>query len=301
MTPPAIQVAATVEGRSLESTQGLTAEALFVSPEYFKVTQVGLVRGRFFEESDEGDKMRVAIIDESTARRFWPGQDPIGRRFKPGGPRETWLTVVGIIHDIKHDGLDRDGIPHIYASIYQFQLQEMSMALRTSLPAATLGRAIQREIQGIDPGQPISNVRTMETVISDSLSPRRFAAELVGLFAVLALVLSTVGLYGLLDYMVGQRSREIAIRLALGGQAADVRKLIFRHGVLLAGAGILAGLVGAAAGARLLTTFLYGVRPFDPAIFVIVPVLLLLVSCLATYVPARRATKVDPMTALREG
>jgi predicted permease len=299
-THPAIQVAPTVEGRSLESTQGLTAEALFVSPDYFRVLQVGLVRGRFFEENDDTGKMYVVIVDESTARRFWPGQDPIGRRLNPGSTK-TWMTVVGIIHDIKHDGLDQDGIPHIYAPIYQFQLQEMSVALRTSLPAATLGPAIQREIQGIDPGQPIYNVRAMEAVIADSLSPRRFAAELVGLFAVLALVLSSVGLYGLLDYMVGQRSREIAIRLALGGQPFDVRKLIFRHGVLLAGAGILAGLVGAALAVRPVTALLYGVRPLDPAIFVGVPVLLLVVSCLATYVPARRATRVDPMAALREG
>lgn len=297
---PAIQVAPKVEGRSLESTQGLTAEALFVSPDYFRVMQVALVRGRFFEENDEDGKMIVIIIDESTARRFWPGQDPIGRRLNPGSS-ETWMTVVGIIHDIKHDGLDHDGIPHIYASIYQYQLQEMSVAVRTSLPAATLGPAIQREIQGIDPGQPIYNVRSMEAVIADSLASRRFAAELVGLFAALALVLSSVGLYGLLDYMVGQRSREIAIRLALGAQPADVRKLIFRQGVLLAGTGILGGLVAAAAAARGLTSLLYGVAPLDPAIFVIVPVLLLLVACLATYVPARRATKVDPMAALREG
>jgi predicted permease len=297
---PAISVAPIVEGRSLESTQGLTAEASFVSPDYFKVMQAALIQGRFFEETDEAGKINVVIVDESTARRFWPSQDPIGRRLSPSST-ETWMTVVGIIRDIKHNGLDRDGIPHIYAPIYQYQLQEMNLALRTSLPAATLGPAIQREIQGIDAGQPIYNVRTMEAVIADSLSSRRFAADLVGLFAAVALVLSLVGLYGLLDYMVGQRSTEIAIRLALGAQPADVRKMVFRHGLLLAGAGIIAGLVGAAVTARLLTTLLYGVRPFDSAIFIGVPVLLLVVACLATYVPARRATKVDPMTALRVG
>src|SRR5258708_35599800 len=177
----------------------------------------------------------------------------------------------------------------------------MSVVLRTSMPAAPLESAIQREIQAVDRAQRIYDVGAMDAVIADSLSGRRFAAELVGVFALLALLLSSVGIYGLLDYMVGQRSREIAIRLALGGRPADVRKLVFRRGVLLAGTGILAGLIVAAVAARLIATLLYGVRPFDPEVFLLVPLLLLAMACLASYVLARRATKVDPMTALREG
>ena len=282
-----------------EPAPGLNAEGLFVSPEYFRVMQATLLRGRFFDEKDDLGKPEVIIIDETTANRYWPGAEAVGRRLRPGAaPR--WMTVVGIIRDIRHDGLDRDTIPHVYAPIYQSPFGDMSLVIRTRLTASSLGPAIQSAVDKIDPGLPIYNVRSMDTLVSDSLLSRKLAGGLVGAFAAIALILSSIGIYGLLDYMVRQRSREIAIRVALGGRPSDVRMLVFRHGAALAISGILAGLVIAGMTARLITSLLYGVAPFDPVIFLSVPVLLLAIACLATYIPARRATKVDPMTALRQ-
>jgi predicted permease len=296
----------TIEDRPVESSQDLRAERVLVSPDYFRVMQAPLVRGRFFAESDEDGKEPAAIIDETTARRYWPDRDPIGRRLRLGSdpmvPRlkQPWRTVVGIIKNIKNDGLDIDGVPHIYVPIYQSPDRQLSLVLRTSLPASQLEPQIRQEIQSIDPGLPVYNVSSMNEVIDRSLASRRFSADLVGGFAGLALLLGSIGIYGLLAYMVGQRSREIGLRMALGARRADILKLILGKGFVLAGAGVVAGVFFSTYAASLMTSLLYGVRPHDPTVFFVVPLLLLAVAILASYLPARRATKVDPMIALRE-
>jgi len=260
-----------------------------------------LLRGRAFSEDDEAGKPPVAIVDESTARLFWPSGDPLGRRVRFGkDATQPWATVVGLIKDIKNDGLDIDGVPHIYVPVYQDPSKQVSVALRTSLPATALEPQIRHEIQSIDPGLPVYGVSSMDDILDRSLASRRFSADLVGGFAVLAVLLASIGIYGLLAYMVSQRSREIGIRLALGAQRAEILGTFLRQGVALAGVGIMAGLVLAASTASLMANLLYGVRPHDPAVFLIVPLLLLGVAALASYLPARRATKVDPMIALRE-
>ena len=290
-----------IEDRPVESSQDLRAERIRISPDYFKVLQATLLRGRSFTEGDEDGKQPVAIIDESTARKFWPTGDPLGRRVRFGkDPTMPWTTVVGIIKDIKSDGLDIDGVPHIYVSTYQDPSKRVSVVLRTSLPATALEPQIRHEIQSIDPGLPVFNVSSMDDILDRSLASRRFSADLVGGFAGLALLLASIGIYGLLAYMVGQRSREIGLRMALGARREDILKLFLRKGVALAGAGIVAGVVFSASAASLMASLLYGVRPHDPAVFVIVPVLLFAIAVLASYLPARRATKVDPMIALRE-
>jgi ABC-type antimicrobial peptide transport system permease subunit len=207
---------------------------------------------------------------------------------------------VGIIKDIKHDGLDIDGIPHIYVSVYQDPSKQVSLALRTSLPATLLEPQIRHEIQSIDFALPVFNVSSMNDVLDRSLASRRFSADLVGGFAGVALVLASTGIYGLLAFMVGQRSREIGLRMALGARPADILKLILTKGVILAGVGIIAGVILSAATASTMSSLLYGVRPHDPAVFVVVPLLLYAVAVLASCVPAWRATKVDSLTALRE-
>jgi predicted permease len=296
----------TIEGRPVESSQDLRSERIRISPDYFKVMQTPLVRGRFFAESDEVGKEPVAIIDETTARRYWPDRDPLGRRLRLGqDPTEAevtqpWMTVVGIVRDIKNDGLDSDGVPHIYVSIYQSPDRQFSLVLRTSLPAAVLQPQIRHEIQSIDPALPVFDVSSMDEVLDRSLASRRFSADLVGGFAGLALLLASIGIYGLLAYMVGQRSREIGLRIALGAGRADILKLILQRGFVLAGSGVVAGLFFAASTASMMASVLYGVRPHDPAVFVLVPLLLLAVALLASYLPARRAAKVDPIAALRE-
>jgi putative ABC transport system permease protein len=301
-----VVTALTIEDRPVESSQNLQGNGIRVSPDYFKLMQVPLVRGRFFSDSDVDGKEPVAIIDEATARRYWTDRDPIGRRLRfgqdPAASRLTqpWRTVVGIVKDIKQDGLDLNGIPHIYVPVYQYPGRSLNIALRTSLPTATLEPQIRREIQSIDPGLPVFDVVSMSEVVDRSLASRRFSADLVSGFAGLALVLASIGIYGLLAYMVGQRSREIGLRMALGARRGDILRLILGKGFALAVVGILAGVVFAASGASAMASLLYGVRPHDPAVFLAVVLLLLAVAVLASYIPARRAAKVDPMTALRE-
>jgi predicted permease len=291
----------TIEDRPVESSQGLHAERIRISPDYFKVLQAALLRGRSFTEGDEDGKPLVAIIDESTAHKYWPTRDPLGRRVRfTRDASKQWTTVVGIVKDIKSDGLDVDGVPHIYVSTYQDSSKELSVVLRTSLPATLLEPQIRHEIQSIDPGLPVFNVSSMHDVLDRSLASRHFSADLVGGFAGLAAFLASIGIYGLLAYMVGQRSREIGIRMALGAQRGDILRMFLRKGGALAGLGIVAGLVVSAATASMMASLLYGVRPHDPAVFLIVPLLLFAIAVLASYLPARRATKVDPMIALRE-
>jgi len=305
---PATTAALVIEDRAADSSQGLAAEVVRVSPDYFMLMQSPLIRGRFFLESDEGGKQEVAIIDETTARRYWSGIDPVGRRFRMGvNPRLPGVTVVvvvvGIVKDMKQDGLDTDGVPHIFRPIYQqspLRSRAVSVVARTPLPASLLESQIRKEIQTLDPALPVFNVRSMNDLMDASIAPRRFSAELVGVFAAVAMLLSSIGIYGLLAYMVGQRSREIGIRVALGAQRPDILKLILGKGLSLAGTGIAIGLILSAISAPLIAGLLYGVHPIDVIVFVTVPLILLVVAFLATYIPARRATIVDPIIALHE-
>lgn len=297
-----------IEDRPDESAKGLFSEVTSVTPEYFKVLQTSLVRGRYFTEDDDTDKQPVAIVDESTARTYWPDRDPIGRRlsmksFGRGPANQPWCTVVGVIKDINSDGLDQSGAPHIYRPIYQFPGSRSlgsSVMVRTSLSATSLEPQIRREIQAVDSNLPVFNVRTMNDVIDGSLASRRFSAELVGVFAVVALLLASVGIYGLLAYMVGQRAHEIGVRLALGAKPSTIGKMIVSRGVGLAGIGVGVGLILSGIMAPLISSLLYGVRPLDPEVFIAVPLILMGVVLLASYIPARRAARVNPIVALRE-
>ena len=294
-----------IEDSPDESGKGLVSEVTSVTPEYFKVLQASLVRGRFFAEDDQPDKQLVVIVDETTARTFWPDRDPIGRRLSITNPRGAanppWSTVVGVIADIKNDGLDQSGSPHFYSPIYQVPgLLNLSVTVRTSLSAISLEPLIRREIQAVDPDLPVFNVRTMNEVIDGSLASRRFSAELVGVFAVVALLLASVGIYGLLAYMVGQRAHEIGVRMALGAMPSTIGKMIVSRGVGLAGVGVAVGLILSVIMAPLISSLLYGVRPLDPEVFIAVPLILMAVVLLASYIPARRAARVSPIVALRE-
>jgi len=290
-----------IEDRPGESLQDLSAERIRISPDYFEVLRASLLRGRSFTEHDEDGKPLVAIVDETTARKYWPNRDPLGRRVRfRRDPSKPWTTIVGVVKDIKSDGLDIDGVPHIYVPTYQDSNRRLSVVLRTSLPAGVLEPQIRREIQSIDAGLPVFGVSSMNDVLDRSLATRRFSADLVGGFAGLAVLLAAIGIYGLLAYMVGQKSRDIGIRMALGAQREDILRMFLRRGVVLAGVGVFAGLLLAASSASVMASLLYGVRPHDPAVFLIVPVLLFAIAVLASYLPARRATKVDPLIALRE-
>src|SRR6266436_1018614 len=259
---PTTTAALVIEDRAADSSQGVTAEVIRVSPDYFMLMPCPLIRGRFFLESDESGKQEVSIIDETTARRYWSGIDPVGRRFRMGvNPRLPWVTVVvvGIVKDMKQDGLDTDDVPHIFRPIYQqspLRSRAVSVVARTPLPASLLESQIRKEIQTLDPALPVFNVRSMNDLMDASIAPRRFSAELVGVFAAVAMLLSSIGIYGLLAYMVGQRSREIGIRVALGAQRPDILKLILGKGLLLAGTGIAIGLILSAIAAPLIAGLL---------------------------------------------
>ncbi|HVU18527.1 MAG TPA: ABC transporter permease [Candidatus Didemnitutus sp.] len=295
-----------IEDWPVESSHDLHAERIRISPDYFRVLQATLLRGRAFSESDDDGKPLVAVIDESTAHKYWPAGDPLGHRVRFGkdpwgrGPAQPWTTVVGVVKDIKSDGLDIDGVPHVYVPIYQDSSRRLSVALRTSLPASLLEPQIKHEVQGIDAGLPVFEVSSMNGILDRSLASRRFSADLVGGFAGLALLLASLGIYGLLAFVVSQRSREIGIRMALGARREDILRMFVSKGVALAGVGIVAGLVLSTSTASMIAGLLYGVRPHDPAVFLTVPLLLLTVAMLASYLPAFRATKVDPMIALRD-
>jgi predicted permease len=290
-----------IEDRPEEALKDLRAERIQISPDYFKLMQASLMRGRSFAEDDEDGRPPVAIIDESTARKYWPAADPLGRRVRfTREATKPWSTIVGVVRDIKSDGLDIDGVPHIYVSTYQDNNKRLSVVLRTSLPAASLEPQIRHDIQSIDPTLPVFGVASMNDVLDRSLASRRFSADLVAGFAALAALLASIGIYGLLAYMVGQSSREIGIRMALGAKQGDILRMFLHRGVVLAGVGVAVGLVISAASTSVMASVLYGVRPHDRAVFLTVPLLLFGVAVLASYLPARRATKVDPLIALRE-
>jgi len=294
------RAALVVDGATAPPPADLTAEVTAISPRYFDVMRARLSSGRFFDEHDDGTGRLVAVVDETTARRFWPGATPLDKRVRFGSaPSQPWFTVVGVVGDIKQDGLDRDAVPHVYASIYQRPSRALNIVVRTDRPAGSLERGIREAVQAVDPDLPVFAVRGMTEVVEASLAPRRFSAAVVGAFAVLALLLASIGIYGLLAYTVGQRTAEIGLRMALGAQRKDVRTAVLASGLKVSAMGTAAGIALAAAAAPALGSVLYGVQPRDPLVFIAVPVLLLAAATAASAIPAWRATNVDLLVALR--
>lgn len=266
---------------------------------YFRAMGMPLVAGREFNAQDLPNTTSVAIINEAMAQASWPGENPIGKRMKMGVETQPWLTIVGVVKDIRFRLSMRPA-----AQVYLPYMQSPSfgprdLALRTKIDASSLMAAVRTEVWAIDKDQPIANVSTMDQLLADSIERPRFNTLLLAIFSVIALVLAAVGIYGVMSYTVTQSTREIGIRMALGAQAADVLKLVVGQGLVLALIGVGIGVAGAFGLTRLLATLLYGVTATDPLTFAGVSVLLMVVALLACYVPARRATKVDPMVALR--
>jgi predicted permease len=291
----------TVEEKADSDAALPTAQFSSVSPDYFRALGTPLVRGRFFANSDALEAQPVALVDETAARRFWPNEDAVGRRFRPGGraSKAPWMTVVGVVGDIKTEGFDQPEQPHLYLCMFQNVGYAMAVYLRADGDPAGLTQALRREVQAVDPNLPVFGERTMEDIVSSSLAQRRFALQVVGGFGVLALLLAGIGVYGVVAYSVSQRTREIGIRLALGASSGAILRWVFTQGMRLTLAGMAAGLVGAFALTRLLRGLLFGVETTDPVTYAGLALLLGAVALLACYVPARRATKVDPMVALR--
>jgi putative ABC transport system permease protein len=266
-----------------------------VSPAYFHTLGIPLLRGRTFTDSGNDPSLEPVVVNEFMASRLWPGEDPVGKPFKLFFDRKL---VIGVVGNTRHDGLDHGFQPEIYEQ-YSGQHGFLKLAVRTAVDPATLVPAIRAQARAIDAEQPTYNVATLEQALSDSVSPQRLNVLLLGIFAFLALALATVGIYGVMAFSVTQRRNEIGIRMALGADQGDVLRLVVGQGLRLTATGVVVGLTGAWALARFLTSFLFGVRPTDIATYVVVSLALASVSLLACYIPARRATKVDPMVALR--
>ncbi len=269
--------------------------------QYLQTMGVPLLRGRYFSEQDDIGSTHVLIVSESLAKRYWPNQDPIGKRLKwgPAESKDPWLTIVGVVGDVKQGALDVGTTPHTYEPFLQNTGRSLNLAIRASGEPASLASALRAAVWAIDSQLAVAQVRTMDQVISESTTPRRFSLFLLAGFALLALVLSAIGIYGVIAYSVVRRIHEIGIRMALGAQRGDVMRLVITQGLRLLGAGVLIGIAGALALTRLLACFLYGVQPTDPFTFAGVVAILAGVAVLASYIPARRATKVDPVIALR--
>jgi len=279
----------------------IQADFRIASVGYFETMKVPLISGRFFSDSDAKDSLRVAIIDQNMADTYWPGTDPIGKRFKTGSAASDtpWLTVVGVVANVKQYALDSDSRVAFYMPHQQAPAGSLFVTLRTTTNPLDLAAAVTREARELDPNVPVYDVKTMDQRLSESLARRRFAMFALGLFAAVALILAAVGIYGVMSYTVTQRTREIGIRVALGAPTGDVIRLVVGQGMLTAGIGVGIGLAGALALTRVMSVLLFGVGATDLATFVVVAVVITGMALVACFVPARRAAKVDPMEALR--
>ncbi|MGH9874598.1 MAG: ABC transporter permease, partial [Pyrinomonadaceae bacterium] len=289
----------TIEGYlPKNSADFVMANQRFVSPGYFPAMGVSLAHGRYFDERDVKDAPATVIINESLAQRFWPNQDPLGKRIGLG-EKESWRTVVGVVRDAKEFSVDKDVPIGVYFPAEQIPIRSMFVVVRTSSDPAPMTATITKEIQTLDPEVPAFDVRTMQGRLSDSLARQRFATLLMGVFAAVALLLAAIGIYGGLAYSVNQRTHEIGIRLALGARPVDILSMVVRQSILLAAIGTVIGLVGAVALTRVMSSMLYGITATDATAFLIPPLVLGAVALFASYLPARRAARVDPMIALR--
>jgi predicted permease len=292
----------TVEGRIPPAGENfINADVRVVNGHYFEAMQIPLREGRFFNQSDIQTSAPVGIVDEYMARELWPNQSPLGKRVHNGGitDKDPWITLVGVVGRIKQYTLDSDSRIAIYYPQTQFVTHEMNVVVRTGGDPAALYSAARKEIQNVDPDLPIFHPVTMDQRVQESLARRRFSMLLLSLFAGLAVALAMIGIYGVVSYVVNQGRREIGIRLALGATPRAILHLVIGRGMALAIPGVLIGLLGSLAFTRMMRGLLFGVRPIDPLTFVAIPMLLVLVALLASYIPARRATRVDPTVSLR--
>ena len=268
-------------------------------PTYFRTMRIPLLRGRWFSESDRKGGPKVVVVNETAARRFWPGEDAIGHLVGVGQGGMDQAEVIGVVGDVRYGQMDELPKPDVYISSLQSPRWGMLVNVRAAGNPTALTEAIRRQVHALNRDLPLFDVKTMEERIREGTAKARFSAILLAVFAAMALILSAVGIYGVMAYVVTQRTREIGIRIALGARPADVLGLVVRRGGGLALAGIVVGIGGALAATRVLTTLLYQVRPSDAATYAVIGCGLLAVALLASYIPARRAASVDPSSALR--
>jgi predicted permease len=268
---------------------------------FFETAGIPLEKGRLFSDQDRNDSLPVAIINEAMARTYWPNEDPIGKRFRyPTQQSSPWITIVGVTGDMRRQGLEKLVAPQVFRPHAQDSDDMMEVIVRASSDPLRIATVVQSEIQSMDKSVAKFKVSTVEEQLGEQTAQRRFQTSLIGAFSLIALVLSAIGIYGLMHYFVAQRTNEIGVRMALGAHCGNVIALVLRQGLTLAGVGIALGILGAFGITRLLSTLLYGITPTDPVSFTTAPVVLLAVAALACWIPARHAARIDPAAALRQ-
>ncbi|HXA83659.1 MAG TPA: ABC transporter permease [Candidatus Dormibacteraeota bacterium] len=279
----------------------INADERVVAGHYFETMQIPLIKGRLFNDQDTVDKPHVVLVDEFMAQQLWPNQDPLGKRISFGdlAAKPEWVTVVGVVGRIKQDALDSDSRIALYIPHSQYITRLFNIVLRTTTDPASLTSAVAHELHEVDRDLPMYGVVTMEQRVAGSLARRRFTTVLLAMFAGFALALATIGIYGVMAYLVSQGTREIGIRIALGATQRTVLKLVVKQGMVLAVCGVAVGLIAALAFSRLVSGLLFGVKTTDPLTFVAITILLTVVALVASYIPARRAARIDPMISLR--
>jgi putative ABC transport system permease protein len=292
----------TVEGRPvLPVGQAPAINHFVITPNYFRTMGIPILMGRDINEADAKDALKVTVIDEQLAREYWPNESPLGKRIRFGPPEdnEPWHTIVGVVGEVRSESLEVVRRRSIYVPYQQISVGDMTLTVRTATNPGSMVAAVANQVKDIDPDQPVSDVRTMSEVINRSVWQPRLYAILFGVFAAVALILASVGIYGVMSYAVTQRRNEIGIRMALGAQRRDVVKLVIVQGMAPALIGVALGIGASFTVTRVLSSLLFGVSATDPMTFAAIPLLLVSVALLACYIPARRATRVDPMVALR--
>jgi predicted permease len=290
-----------IEGRPIETAEVATSEMALATPGYFEALRIPLLRGRLFTDQDDEKTPPVIVISDTFARRYFPGEDPIGRKIRPGRANSTapWLTIVGVVRSIRSNSLGAEPEAQLYRFVQQVSGLSMSLVVRTRSSEMTLAQAVQQDVRAIDGELPLFGIRPMNDVMAQATAQRRFSMVLFGLFAGVALVLATVGIYAMMAFLVRQRTHEIGIRLALGARPADAIGLVLRRGLALTLIGAAIGIAGGVAVSQMMTGLLFGVSTIDPVSFIGPAVVLTIVSLLACYIPALRASHIDPIQTLR--
>jgi predicted permease len=290
-----------VEGQPVESIDTVTAQQSLVSPGYMEAMRIGLVSGRLFNESDDERGANVVLANESFVRKYLAGEGPIGRRVRPGGRQSTapWFTIVGVVRDVRSDGLDREAPPQLYRSLLQASSLQFGLVVRGRMDGLALQRDIAREVAGVDPDMPVYGVRDYADIVEQSIGQRRLAMQLLSIFAGAAVLLSAVGLYGVMSYFVGLRQKELGIRLAIGASPRELSRLVLSRGAGLTAGGISVGLVAAVLLSSALSSLLFRVTALDAFTYAASTMLLATVALLACWLPARRAATIDPVRTLR--
>jgi predicted permease len=290
-----------IEGRPIETAQVSTAEPFYVGPGYFQTLQISLVKGRYLNDYDDEKAPGVTLISQSLADRFFPGEEPLGKRIRPGGVNSTapWIEIVGVVRDVKSGGLEAADSPQLYRSLLQRSWLSSALIVRSAVDPDALKEMLRREIRAEDPDIPIFGVRTMNEMMSAATAQKRFAMLLLGLFAIVALLLAAVGVYGVMAYMVEQRTREIGVRLALGAEKRDILRLVLVRGLSLILWGSAVGVLASLSLTRFLSSLLFKLSETDPLTFLSITLFLAATAIGACWIPARRAMKVDPIVALR--